>query len=48
MKETSQMRSSTWFDSDLLAGEELAQLILRVLKPMRPQVVTMAALSWKG
>lgn len=38
------MRSSGLFDTDHLAGEDLVQIDLRVVKPMRPHVVTMTAL----
>jgi hypothetical protein len=36
------------FDSDGLAGETWLRLILRRSKQMRPHVVTVTALSWKG
>ena len=36
------------FDSDGLAGETWLRLIFWRLKQMRPQVVTVTALSWNG
>ena len=35
-------------DADDLAGEDLAEIDLRRLKQMPPQVVIVTALSWKG
>ena len=42
------MRSSTWLSPTIWPAKTWLKVIWRVLPPMRPQVVTMTALSWMG